>query len=224
MKLLDRLLKKEQKDTKKEEAAATESETVEAVSPFVVAEPDEEPPEVEAAAVSETAVSGEPEYETDAAELTENFLLGLLSHLGVSADVVILEPEPGIMNVSFSGSGDYGRLIGRRGETLDAIQRITNTVVNRDTARHIHIRVDAGDYHAKREETVKGQAKRTASRVLKLRRSITMEPMNAFERHVVHETLQDFGGVTTYSTGTEPHRCVVVSYGTGKGGNRNGSR
>ncbi|MDR2530460.1 MAG: KH domain-containing protein [Oscillospiraceae bacterium] len=197
-------------------------ETVDALDDFnvglAVANPGEapEPPEHFASAIAAD--------EADPAELAETFLLGLLSHLAISADLSFQTPEPGVLNVAINNASDYGRLIGKRGEILDAIQRVTNNVVNRYTASHVHIRIDAGGYHAKRADTVRGQARRTASRVLKLRRNITMEPMNAFERHVVHEALQNFNGVSTYSTGTEPRRCVTVCYGAGKGGTRYGSR
>jgi spoIIIJ-associated protein len=160
-----------------------------------------------------------------AEELTGNFLLGLLYRMDSEAKTDITAVDSNTINVKLVGGKDPGRLIGRRGETLDAIQRITNSVVNhRDTSEHYHIRIDAEGYHEKREEQLRVQAKRTASRVLRFRRSVTMEPMNAFERHVVHEALQTYNGVSTHSTGTEPHRCVIVSRGNGKGGGRYGNR
>jgi len=214
MKLFDRLLKPKTKvDDVEEEIAEVE------ITPVSV---DEEIAElIEAVAENEYT----EQSTIGAEELTENFLLGLLSRMDSDASVEISGNDSNTISVKLVGGKEPGRLIGRRGETLDAIQRLTNSVVNRrDTSDHYHIRIDAENYHQKREDQLRAQAKRTASRVLKLRRSITMEPMNAFERHVIHETLQNYGGVSTHSTGTEPRRCVVVSYGPGKGGGKYGTR
>ena len=106
---------------------------------------------------------------------------------------------------------DLGSLIGRRGETLDAIQQLTNYAVNRGQSKRVRIHLDAENYRAKREETLERLARKTASKALKYHRNMTLEPMNAYERHVIHAALQDFDGVTTYSTGTEPNRRVVVA-------------
>ena len=106
-------------------------------------------------------------------------------------------------------------LIGRRGETLDAIQQLTNYAVNSGRDKHLRIHVDAENYRAKREQSLESLANKVAGKVLKYRRSVTLEPMNAYERHVIHAALQDKEGVTTYSIGTEPNRRVVVAYERG---------
>lgn len=105
-----------------------------------------------------------------------------------------------------------GILIGRRGETLDAIQHLTNYAVNRGSDKHMHISVDAESYRAKREESLVRLAEKMAAKAIKYKRSMALEPMNSYERHVIHTALQDYEGVTTSSTGTEPNRRVVVSY------------
>ena len=105
-----------------------------------------------------------------------------------------------------------GALIGRRGETLDAIQHLTNYAVNRGSDKHMHISVDAESYRAKREESLVRLAEKMAAKAIKYKRSMALEPMNSYERHVIHTALQDYEGVTTSSTGTEPNRRVVVSY------------
>ena len=105
-----------------------------------------------------------------------------------------------------------GALIGHRGETLDAIQQLTNYAVNRGRTHRVRIHIDAENYRAKREESLKRLATKVAAKVVKYRRNITLEPMNAYERHVIHAALQDVKGVTTYSIGTEPNRRVVVAY------------
>ena len=99
-----------------------------------------------------------------------------------------------------------------RGETLDAIQHLTNYAVNRGSDKHMHISVDAESYRAKREESLVRLADKMAAKVIKYKRSMALEPMNSYERHVIHTALQDYEGVTTSSTGTEPNRRVVVSY------------
>ena len=105
-----------------------------------------------------------------------------------------------------------GAVIGRRGETLDAIQHLTNYVINRGSDRHMHICVDAESYRAKREESLVRLAEKMAAKVIKYKRSMALEPMNSYERHIIHAALQDYEGVSTSSTGTEPNRRVVVSY------------
>ena len=119
--------------------------------------------------------------------------------------------ENGGVNVNLSGS-NMGAVIGRRGETLDAIQHLTNYAVNRGSDKHMHISVDAESYRAKREESLVRLAEKMAAKAVKYKRSMALEPMNSYERHVIHTALQDYEGVTTSSTGTEPNRRVVVSY------------
>ena len=107
---------------------------------------------------------------------------------------------------------NLGILIGRRGETLDAIQHLANYAVNRGQNKRVRINVDAENCRLKREESLQRLAQKVAGKVTKYRRNIPLEPMNAYERHVIHATLQDYPDVTTYSTGTEPNRRIVVAY------------
>ena len=107
---------------------------------------------------------------------------------------------------------DLGMLIGRRGDTLDAIQHLTNYAVNRNLEGHVRVNVDAEDYRVKREESLRRYARKKAQQVLRVRRRTTLEPMNAYERHVVHAALQEMDNITTYSTGTEPNRRVIIEY------------
>ena len=106
-----------------------------------------------------------------------------------------------------------GQLIGHRGETLDAIQQLTNYAINTGSdSKRVRVQMDAENYRARREQSLESLARKVATKVQKYRRSVTLEPMNAYERHVIHAALQDVPGVTTYSVGTEPNRRVVVSY------------
>ena len=139
------------------------------------------------------------------------FVSGLLEHMGIQAEIEITARENGGVNVNLSGS-NMGAVIGRRGETLDAIQHLTNYAVNRGSDKHMHISVDAESYRAKREESLGRLAEKMAAKAIKYKRSMALEPMNSYERHVIHTALQDYEGVTTSSTGTEPNRRVVVSY------------
>ena len=117
-----------------------------------------------------------------------------------------------------------GMLIGRRGETLDAIQHLTGYVINRGQGKRIHVSVDAEEYRAKREESLKSLAYKVAAKVVKYRKNMTLEPMNSYERHVIHTALQDYEEVSTYSTGSEPNRRVVVAYGRPRRSERKGGR
>ena len=105
-----------------------------------------------------------------------------------------------------------GAIIGRRGETLDAVQHLTNYAVNRGNDKRTHISVDAENYRSKREDSLVSLAEKMAAKVVKYKRSMALEPMNSYERHVIHTALQNYEGVTTASTGSEPNRRVVVSY------------
>jgi len=149
--------------------------------------------------------------ENDEYAAIRSFLNGLLERMGVKAEMEISPRENGGVNVNLSGNG-MGAIIGRRGETLDAIQHLTNYVVNRGSDKHMHISVDAECYRSKREESLVRLAEKMAEKAIKYKRSMALEPMNSYERHVIHTALQNYKGVTTGSTGVEPNRRVVVSY------------
>ena len=144
-------------------------------------------------------------------EKIEQFLKGLLENMGSNAVPHAVKGEDNTYKVELVGD-DLGYLIGRRGDTLDAIQHLCNYSVGRNVEGHIRINVDAEDYRAKREDSLRKYARKKAHQVLKARRRTTLEPMNAYERHVIHAALQDMDNITTYSTGTEPNRRVVVEY------------
>ena len=171
-------------------------------------------PEVKPAPAAEKSAPAPQPFqkaEGTQAEQTEQFLKGLLAHMGVEAEMTIAPREAGGLDVQLSGD-HIGAVIGRRGETLDAIQHLTNYVVNRGSDRHSHINVDAENYRAKREDSLVHLAEKMAEKAIKYKRSMALEPMNSYERHVIHTALQDYEGVTTSSIGTEPNRRVVVSY------------
>ena len=144
-------------------------------------------------------------------EKIEQFLKGLLEHMGSKAIPHAWKENENTYMVELVGE-DLGYLIGRRGDTLDAIQHLANYSVNRGVEGHIRINVDAEAYRQKREESLRRYAHKKAQQVLKAHRRTTLEPMNAYERHVIHATLQDTDRITTYSVGTEPNRRVVIEY------------
>ena len=168
-------------------------------------------PEAEAPAVQPAAVPAQGEK----VEQINSFLTGLLAHMGAKAEPVIKVDENGTYQVELVGQ-DLGGLIGRRGETLDAIQQLTGYAVNHGQSKRVRIHVDAEGYRAKREESLIRLAHKVAGKVVKYRRNVTLEPMNAYERHVIHTALQETPDVTTYSIGTEPNRRTVVAYSRGE--------
>lgn len=144
-------------------------------------------------------------------EKIEQFIAGLLEHMGSKAVPHCWKEEGNTYQVELVGE-DLGYLIGRRGDTLDAIQHLANYSINRGVEGHIRINVDAESYREKREDSLRRYAVKKAQQVLKMRRRTTLEPMNAYERHVIHAALQDMDNITTHSTGVEPNRCVVIEY------------
>ena len=104
------------------------------------------------------------------------------------------------------------KALNSRGETLDAIQHLTNYAVNHGEDKRVRVFVDAEGYRRKREESLQRLAEKVAGKVIKYRKNMMLEPMNAYERHVIHTALQDTVSVSTYSTGTEPNRRVIVAY------------
>ena len=183
--------KSEEKRTeKRDEKAAPKAEAVEAAAPVVVD-------------------LGELCTDDKAKEITD-FLTGLLQHMNSAAVVKVYMDEEGRYKVILEGE-KLGALIGRRGETLDAIQQLTNYSVNRGNDKRVRVHIDAENYRLKREQSLEHLAQKVAAKVLKYRRNVTLEPMNAYERHVIHTALQDVEGVTTYSMGTEPNRRVIVA-------------
>ena len=144
-------------------------------------------------------------------EKIEQFIKGLLEHMGSQAVPHCEKVEANTYKVDLVGD-DLGYLIGRRGDTLDAIQHLTNYTINRGVDGHVRVNVDAECYREKREESLRRYARKKAQQVLKARRRTTLEPMNAYERHVIHAALQDMDNITTHSTGVEPNRRVVIEY------------
>lgn len=154
-------------------------------------------------------VQGEPKNDA------EEFLIGLFSNMGIP---VALESQmtDGILKIDMSGN-NMGMLIGRRGETLDALQYLTSLVLNCGKEDYIKVMLDTEDYREKREDTLKRLAARLADKVQRSGRRVVLEPMNPYERRILHSTLQDYSKVYTYSEGEDPFRSVVVALKTKDG-------
>ena len=178
-------------------------------------EPKPEKPKAPKAPKAEKAPKVQKEFAPAAPgsveERIETFLKGLLEHMGSQAVPHAFKENDNTYFVELVGD-DLGYLIGRRGDTLDAIQHLSNYTINRGVEGHIRINVDAESYREKREDSLRRYARKKAQQVLKARRRTTLEPMNAYERHVIHAALQDMENITTHSTGTEPNRRVVIEY------------
>ena len=175
------------------------------------AAPAEEPEAAPEEKQPETVQTLGEEVDDEKAQAIRKFLSGLLEQMESTAEIHIYLAEKGRYKVILEGK-NLGTLIGRRGETLDAIQQLTSYAVNRSGGGRVRVQLDAENYREKREQSLQHLARKVAAKVTKYHRSVTLEPMNAYERHVIHTALQDVPGVTTYSTGTEPNRRVIVAY------------
>ena len=154
--------------------------------------------------------------ENDATEYLKSILVGMgFTDVAVTAR----EAEEDVYFEITCGE-DYGNIIGRRGETLDALQYLTRLFVNRSNDNNKRVALNVGDYRARREETLRALAKRQAQRVLKYGRSSSLEPMNPYERRIIHTAIQEIEGVTSHSVGEGDRRRVVV---TPEGGDRRGN-
>jgi len=140
----------------------------------------------------------------------QEFLLGLTSRMGVNVSVNARQDEEGNVRVDMFGD-TLGILIGRRGETLDALQYLTSLYVNRGQEGYTRVTLDTENYRAKREEALRRLANRMANRAIKTGRKVVMEPMNPYERRILHSALQQNDAVTTHSEGEEPNRHVVIT-------------
>lgn len=144
------------------------------------------------------------------ADTGKEFLLGMFGKMGLSVQIEKFATKD---KITFQIHGDeLGILIGKHGQTLDAIQYLTNLVAHKDVSGHCHIVVDVENYRSRREETLVNLAKRLASKVKRNRQKVSLEPMNAFERKIIHTALQGDKNVVTNSEGDEPFRHVVITY------------
>ena len=187
--------KKKRREPKPQKAAETENA---------------EPAEVKVEpVVTEPFVATPEEQLTDTAKSAREFLSGLTERMGVPAEIAVSETEEQLRMV-LSGE-NMSILIGRRGETLDAIQYLTSLNVNRTREDYLRVSLDTENYRAKREEALRKLAVRMAGRCKKSGRRVALEPMNPYERRILHSALQADPDVTTHSEGEEPYRRVIIT-------------
>ncbi|MBP1737260.1 MAG: R-binding protein Jag [Oscillospiraceae bacterium] len=193
----------------KAEIPVTKSQPVK-TEPYAAKPPEQK--KQSAVPLKRPAAASEPSTDQDEVSIQiTSFLDGLFQHMEISAQAVVTHGDEESYDVVLEGE-NLGSLIGRRGETLDAIQQLTGYAVNHTRSKRVRIRLDAENYRAKREEALQRLAEKTAARVVKYRRNVTLEAMNAYERHVIHAALQEVPNISTYSTGVEPHRRTVVAF------------
>ncbi|MBQ6256037.1 MAG: protein jag [Clostridia bacterium] len=168
------------------------------------------PKEAKEPAEPKEIVPAEQADRETAAGRAQEFLQELTQFMGVNVSVAVATDEEGNVRVNMDGD-TLGILIGRRGETLDALQYLTSLRVNRGQSNYTRVTLDTEGYRAKREEALVRLANRMANRAQKTGRKVSLEPMNPYERRILHSALQDHPAVTTHSEGEEPNRHVVIS-------------
>lgn len=144
-------------------------------------------------------------------DLAKAFLTEVFDKMNLEVEIICQMDElEGVMNIELKGP-EMGVLIGKRGQTLDSLQYLVSLVVNRDVDDYIRVKVDTENYRKRRKETLENLAKNIAYKVKRTRRSVSLEPMNPYERRIIHSALQNDKFVTTHSEGDEPYRHVVVT-------------
>lgn len=200
------------KDDDVEEPVATEEKKpVEKTEAAPVVAPVAEKAVAAVAEAVETLQAEKPVFDPESAEgKAYDFLTNITEKMGVKVSVNIHRDEEGNVRAEMFGDS-LGILIGRRGETLDALQYLTSLYINRGQAEYTRITLDNENYRAKREEALRRLANRMANRAVKTGRKVVMEPMNPYERRILHSALQQNDAVTTHSEGEEPNRHVVIT-------------
>lgn len=144
-------------------------------------------------------------------DVIHDFLSDIFRAMDMKVEIIINSNEDSkVIEVELKGS-DMGVLIGKRGQTLDSLQYLVNLAANRQSEEYVKVKVDTEDYRKRRKETLENLAKNIAYKVKRSKRSVSLEPMNPFERRVIHSALQNDKYVTTHSEGEEPYRHVVVT-------------
>jgi len=150
------------------------------------------------------------DWPEDPVERAQELVEGVLDELDLDGEVVVDEDEQRIL-LTVEGDGDYGLLIGKRGQTIDALQLLCYQAAFRGLRERKRVIVDVAGYRERRRETLEGRADRAAEQALTNNRVVEMDPMSAQERRIVHERLKERQGIETYSEGDEPNRCVIVA-------------
>lgn len=150
------------------------------------------------------------EIKKETIEEVEKFLKDVMKTMNLEVEVISTVDEEGILNVELKGN-EMGILIGKRGQTLDSLQYLTSRVANKAQDGYIRVKLDTENYRARRKATLENLAKNIAHKVKKTRRPVSLEPMNPYERRIIHSALQNDRYVSTHSEGEEPYRRVVIT-------------
>lgn len=181
-----------------------------------------EPVHKEAVPVKEAAAEkpGKAPLDKEAAiRRAEEFLKGTLNAMNMQVEIKAAFDEEGTLNIDLNGD-EMGVLIGKRGQTLDSVQYLTSLVVNKGNGPYVRVKVDTEDYRRRRKETLENLARNIASKVKRTRKPVFLEPMNPYERRIIHSALQNNPYVATHSEGEEPYRKVVVTLKNNNSSNR----
>lgn len=197
------MVKEEVKEEKKEPVKESVKETVK--------ETVKEPVKPVSEKSSETAEKKQVVSDGSLEKKAESFLKDVFHAMEIEADIqVVYDPSTQAMDINLNGE-DMGILIGKRGQTLDSLQYLVSLVVNKDSSDYIRVKVDTENYRQRRKETLENLAKNIAYKVKRTKRPVSLEPMNPYERRIIHSALQNDKYVTTHSEGDEPFRRVVVT-------------
>ena len=200
--------KKEKKEKREKAPAAEKKARSSKEKPVEVKAEKEETAESASAPVREKQELAKVEEQTIKA--VEEFVRDTLKAMNMEVEITSSIDEDGALCVDMKG-GHMGILIGKRGQTLDALQYLANRVANKHQDGYVRVKLDTENYRARREETLKHLAKNIAHKVKRNRRPVALEPMNPYERRIIHSALQSDPYVTTHSEGEEPYRKVVVT-------------
>ncbi len=172
----------------------------------------EEPKPAKKPAVQDNEPAPRTEEEIAAMKKSaEEFLTGVFRAMELPVEIkIVFNKETGSLDIDFAGE-DMGILIGKRGQTLDSLQYLTSLVVNKEQKEYVRVKLDTENYRKRRKETLENLARNIAYKVKKTRKPVSLEPMNPYERRIIHSALQSNKFVETYSEGNEPYRHVVVT-------------
>lgn len=197
----------------------------EAEEPKSVSKKVEMPKKVKKEKIEKKIVNNEPVKEETKVETVKTvgeasvqakaYISGILKGMGVEEAEIEANEDDESVYVQINCGNDYGFIIGRRGETLDAIQYLTRLVINKGNDGYKRVSINAGNYREKREDTLRELAKKNAARVKKYGRSVCLDPMNPYERRIIHTAIQEIEGVDSHSVGSENDRKVVITLAEG---------
>ena len=199
--------KKEKKVEKKSEKKVEKKTEVKPVVTEKIKEVAEVKEEIDQVSEKEEKLA---EVESQTKEACEKFLKDVLKSMDMEVTLTSEIDEDGALSINMEGE-NMGILIGKRGQTLDSLQYLTNRVANKMQEGYVRVKLDTENYRARRKETLENLAKNIAHKVKRTKRSVSLEPMNPYERRIIHSTLQGDKYISTHSEGEEPYRRVVVT-------------